>query len=426
MTNLLPLASGGHGLAAWRKRVPVRTPNEPQTSVQGPGTGAGHRGSRCATHPGRAQDVSPGMNALQDPDRESAILPWLAYAGANPSATGGEMTAKLRVGVAGLVHDHVWTELRYWTGTDGVDIVAVADPNEPLRQRCRQEFGVETYFETPQQMLGDAKLDIVEICTANRDHADVVEQAAGQGVHCKVEKPMAATLADADRMLAAADRGGITLLINWPNRWRPNTTHAWRLVQEGAIGHCFSARMRMAHGGPRELGCSDHFCGWLYDDTQAGSGALIDYCSYGAAAFAHLFGRPAAVQGVSGRLVKEDIAVDDNAAITCLYDRMIATTEASWTQVPPYHDAIYYGTEGTLWTHEGKLCLAKRQAGEHEELPVDPLPADRANGAAMLLHCLKNDIGPPDACNAVTCRNAQEILELGLMSARSGQRIQLS
>lgn len=336
------------------------------------------------------------------------------------------MAAKLRLGVAGLVHDHVWTELRYWAGTGRVEIAAVADPNEPLRQRCRQEFGVDAFFDTPQQMLNETKLDVIEICTANRDHADVVELAAEQGVHCKVEKPMAATLAEADRMLAAADTAGITLLINWPNRWRPNTTHAWRLVQDGTIGHCFSARMRMAHGGPRELGCSEYFCGWLYDGTQPGSGALIDYCSYGAAAFAHLFGRPQAIQAVSERLVKEDIPVHDNAVITCIYEKSIAITEASWTQVPPHHDAIYYGTEGTLWTLEGRLRLARAKSGEHEELPVDPLPAGQSNGAEMLLHCLDNEIEPPDTCNARTCRNAQEILELGLQSAESGRRIPLN
>jgi len=122
-------------------------------------------------------------------------------------------------------------------------------------------------------------------------------------------------------------------------------------------------------------------------------------------------------------LVKEDISVHDNAAITCGYEGRLAITEASWTQVPPYHDAIYMGTEGTLWTHEGKLCLAKRHAGEHEELAVDPLPAGQTNGAEVMLHGLDNDIEPPDTCNALTCRNAQEILEYGLESARTGRRI---
>lgn len=335
------------------------------------------------------------------------------------------MTTRLRVGVAGLVHDHVWTEMKYWLATQRAEIVAVADSHEPLRQRCRQEFGIETFFETPAEMLAEVPLDVVETCTANRDHADVVALAAGQGVHCKVEKPMAASLADAERMLTAADKAGTLLLINWPNRWRPNTTQAWRLVQGGAIGHCFSARMRMAHAGPRELGCSDYFCDWLYDASQTGSGALIDYCSYGAAAFAHLFGRPAAVQGVSARLVKEGLAVDDNAAITCLYENCFAVTEASWTQVPPYHDAIYFGTEGTLWTEEGRLWLATGRAGEREEVPVEALPAGRSNGAEMLLWCLDHDEQPPDTCHATTCRDAQEILECGLQSAQTGQRITL-
>jgi predicted dehydrogenase len=335
------------------------------------------------------------------------------------------MPARLRLGVAGLVHDHVWSELKCWAATGRVEIVAVADRHEPLRQRAREEFGVERFFDDPRAMLDECDLNFVEICTSNADALPVVQAAAAQGVHCKIEKPMAASLADADAMLAAVEQSGSMLMINWPNRWRPNTPQAWRLVQEGAVGRVFTARVRMAHGGPRELGCSEYFCDWLFDATETGSGALIDYCSYGAAAFAHLFGRPNAVQAAAARLTKQDIDVVDNAVITCLYDDKIGFTEASWSQIPSYHDAMYFGTAGTLWTEPGKLRLARGREGEFDEIDVEPLPEGRRNGPEYMLWCLDHGEPPGDTCSARVSRDAQEIMEAGLIAAESGTRVSL-
>lgn len=329
-----------------------------------------------------------------------------------------------RLGVAGLVHDHVWGELQHWAETGRVDFVAVADPHAPLRERATREFGVGEAFETPAAMFERGKLDVVQVCTSNAGGVEVVEQAAARGVHAVVEKPMAATLAGADRMLQAVEKAGTKLMINWPFRWRPATVQAWDLVRGGVIGHVFHARVRMAHKGPREFGCSDHFCDWLFDAEQNGAGALVDYCSYGAVALRHLFGRPKAVQGVAARLTKTDIAVDDNAAITLIYDDRFGLAEASWSQIPSYHDAVYLGTEGTLWTQDGRLFLADESRGERE-LPVQPLPEDERSGPAYFVKCLDADRPPQDVCGPHVCRDAQEILEAGLTSNAEGRRVAL-
>lgn len=329
---------------------------------------------------------------------------------------------RYRIGVAGLVHDHVWSELAHWRNTGRVDLVAAADPNAPLRDRAQQEFAIASTYETVKAMLDAETLDAIQVCTSNADGVAAVEQAAAKKLHCVVEKPMAATLEGADRMLKAVCDAGVTMLVNWPFRWRPATVQAWRLVEDGVIGHVFHARVRMAHKGPREFGCSDYFCDWLFDAAQNGAGALVDYCSYGAVALRHLFGMPNAVQGVAGRLTKTDIAVDDNAAITLIYDNRHAVTEASWSQIPSYHDAVYLGTEGTLWTHEGKLFIADESRGERE-LPVDPLPDEELNGPRYFLHCVDHNLEPEDVCSPTICRDAQEILEAGLRSHETGRRI---
>ena len=334
------------------------------------------------------------------------------------------MSKQYRLGVAGLVHDHVWNELKRWSKTGRVEIVAAADSNKPLQETIADQFGVTQHFDDSESMFDNCELDVVQVCTSNADGAQVVEQAAERGIPVVIEKPLSATLKQAERMVTAAERAGILLFVNWPFRWRPETPQAWKLVAEGVIGDVFHARVRMAHKGPREFGCSKYFCDWLYDPVQNGGGALVDYCSYGAVSFRHLFGMPHAVQAVSARLVKQDIAVEDNAAITLLYDKRFAVTEASWSQIPSYHDAVYLGTTGTIWTEEGTIWISNEE-GKKTEIPVEPLEEGKQTGPETFLSCLESGEPPPDVCSATVCRDAQEILQAGLQAAESGQRVSI-
>lgn len=328
-----------------------------------------------------------------------------------------------RLGIAGLVHDHVWRELRLWAQTGRVEFVAAADRNGPLLERAAREFGVARVFDDPAVMLAECELDVVEVCASNAAGVGIVEAAAQRGVHAVVEKPLAATLQGAQRMLAAAEQAGTLLFVNWPFRWRAATPRAWELLRSGLIGDVFHARIRMAHKGPREFGCSEYFCAWLYDKEQNGGGALVDYCCYGAAAFRHLFGMPQAVQGVAGRLTKTDIAVEDNAAITLIYENRFAVAEASWSQIPACHDAVYLGTTGTLWTAGEQVFFADEH--NRRELPVEPLPQGRRTGPEYFLTCLDTGETPGDVCNARICRDAQEILAAGQVAAETGRRVSL-
>ena len=334
------------------------------------------------------------------------------------------MSQTWQLGVIGLVHDHVWHELAEWRATGRVELTGVSEPRAELRHRAQTEFGVKHGFSDIQEMLDNCRLDIVQVCTSNAESAAAVVAAAERGIHAVVEKPMAATLEQADRMLAASEKHGTQLLVNWPFRWRLPTLRAWELVLAGEIGEIFNAHIRMAHQGPREFGCSEAFCEWLYDPEQNGGGALIDYCSYGAVAFRYLFGMPESVQAVCGNWTKSDSDVEDNAAITLLYPRRHVVTEASWSQIPSYHDSVYYGTEGTLWTDAGQVKV-RRTEGAPEVLPVPELDPGLRSGPETLLTCLERDIEPPDVCSPRVARDAQAILEAGLHAATSGTRTQL-
>lgn len=339
------------------------------------------------------------------------------------------MTKKFRVGVLGLTHDHVWGNLKDLRETGRATIVAAADEHAPLRDRVRSEHGCVVHDDC-EKLLEKETLDAVCVFGDNAAGARLTELAAGRGLHVLIEKPMAADLAGADRMLAAARRAGTRLMVNWPFAWWPQMHEAFRLARAGAIGDPWEIKYRAAHQGPREMGCSSYFCDWLYDRERNGGGALIDYCGYGAVLARCLLGMPSRVTGVAGRLCKEDITVEDNALLVMTYPHALALSEGSWTQVGRLTSYVttIYGTRGTLQIEPrqgGRLLLATEEHSPGVEIAVPPLPPELRTASAHFLHCLETGEPFTPLCNDRIGRDTQEILEAGLRSIECGAEVSL-
>lgn len=96
---------------------------------------------------------------------------------------------------------------------------------------------VKTYTDY-KLMLAEQKPDIVAVVTPDHRHANMVVDAAGAGAKAILcEKPIATTLEDADRMIAACRETRALLTIDHTRRWVPHYQEAKRLVREGAIGN---------------------------------------------------------------------------------------------------------------------------------------------------------------------------------------------
>ncbi len=340
-----------------------------------------------------------------------------------------------RLVVAGLVHDHAWKMLPQFARIPGVKLVGGADPNRPLREKLRREFGMKTLFEDPRELFARVEADGVLVCDSNAGSVPIVEAAAARGISAIVEKPMAHTAAGARKMAEAARRHKTRLMINWPIAWNPSVVRALELVKAGEIGPVFHARIHMAHQGPKEAGCSPYFWGWLYDAKQNGAGALVDYCCYGAAVMAYLWGKPGQVVGVAGNLVKPRFPVDDNAMVIGLWPKRTVLSQASWTQNPDFHDMLFLGVDGTLETVRGKLVHTHTKPGEfshwgadrlnRREIPLPKPAAGRRSGPEHFVHCLRTGQPFYGLCSAETGLAAQEILTAGLESNRLGKRVRV-
>ena len=242
------------------------------------------------------------------------------------------------------------------------------------------------------------------------------------------EKPMAATLEQADRMLTAARKAKTTLMINWPTAWNRGLRTAYRLVNEGAIGNMWQLLWRGGHSGPDELGCSEHFCGFLFDKHLNGAGAFNDYGGYGASMCVLFLGLPHEVVGVAGRLLKTHLPVDDNGMMILRYPHALCRLEMTWTEAVahrPAHDVILYGTEGTLVAGSQSVMLYTRANKDGSEVALDALPNGQTNGPEHFIACIKEGCEPAFLTQADLSRDAQEVMEAGLLSATSGTTVSL-
>ncbi len=334
------------------------------------------------------------------------------------------MAKTYRVGVACLSHDHIWGELAHWRKLDNVEIVAGGDDEPHLLEELKQKHGVTRLYADYREMIDSEDLDIVQAAGGNSEGAEIVRASARKGLHVISEKPMAATLAQAEQMLQSARDAGILLVINWPTAWTPAWQELERRALGGDIGELRYTRYRSAHGGPVAIGCAPSFVRDLTTPEINGAGALMDYCGYGANLAARLLGVPLSVTGMRGVFGEEPAyaASDDNALIMAKYGHAFGVCEASWTQ--PVGSAgtnpVVYGSEGSLGIHHGQIVI-QRPGKAEETITPPPLQYPHRSAPEYLLYCLENNKPIEGFCSPQVSRDAQEILEAGLRAANTGQ-----
>ena len=347
------------------------------------------------------------------------------------------MAARLRIGILGLHHDHVWRNLAAVATGELGQLVAVAEPSPRLRERLGREHAGVAVDPTYDALLERSDLDAVLIFTDNRAAAELGVRALGRGLPVLIEKPMAADLAGAEALLDAARASGLPLMVNWPTAWRSALRHGLSLARAGRVGEPVQLSHRGGHAGPREFGCSPEFSAWLYDPARNGGGALVDYCGYGAVLSRVLLGRPRAVTAVTARLRKPDLPAEDTAVVVLRYARAVALLEASWTQIgnEPAFGMVVYGDRGTLIVHQPRATREGQSIGPgHVEVVTDagseildppPLPSAERDGPTYFMTCLRAGRAVEGLCAADVGRDVQEILGAAQRASSDGRDVDL-
>ena len=118
----------------------------------------------------------------------------------------------------------------------GARLAAVADPAPGAAERLAGSLGAPHATTDPAELLADPAVKAVLIAAPARIHADLVEAAAGAGKAVFCEKPMALTLADADRAIAATLAAGVPLQVGFNRRFDTGFRAAHELAAAGRLG----------------------------------------------------------------------------------------------------------------------------------------------------------------------------------------------
>src|SRR5450432_1863351 len=334
----------------------------------------------------------------------------------------------LRVAVAGLAHDHVHGIMNQFKKGE-VIIIGISESDEQLVQRYRKTYQLpdSLFYKNLEALLAHTKPDAVLAYTPISEHINVVEICAPRGIPVMVEKPLATTVKDAERIAALAKQFHIQVFTNYETTWYNTNQQIYAMVNsEHVIGTIRKMTVHDGHNGPKEIGCSPDFLNWLTDPIKNGAGAVMDFGCYGANLMVWLMNgkAPIAVTAVTHHL-KPLIypKVEDDATILLEYPGATGIIEASWDWPFGIKDLEVFGTNRYLNALNGNI-LQQRNKDVYENVSLKP--AAYTNNIQYLSDVLNGKLDPGhDLSSLENNLIVVHILESALKSAREGKRITL-
>ncbi|CAE6965379.1 Gfo/Idh/MocA family protein [Paraburkholderia domus] len=255
--------------------------------------------------------------------------------------------AIIGAGLAATPHALALNELR-----DEAEVIGVVG-----RSRERLEQFTDTYgfpvAESFDAVLKDPRVDAVLVLTPPHTHLEFVEQAAAEGKHVLLEKPLDVSLARAERTVVACREAGVQLGVVFQNRFRPAVQRLAALAKSGALGALAYAGVSLRWWRPQSY----------YDESgrgtyaRDGGGVLMTQAIHSLDILTWLAGEVSSVVAATGTTSLHSMEAEDFASAALTFEsgavgHMLATTAA----YPGFPERIeLVGTNGTAVLEGGHL-----------------------------------------------------------------------
>ncbi len=257
------------------------------------------------------------------------------------------MTLRLMVVGCGTMFDQYYQGALKKLESRGVArAVALVDSNPGRIAAIEKHFPSARAFATPAEALARTTPDLTIVASPPSLHAEHAVAAFGAGSHVLCEKPMAASVDDAERMVAAARAARRVLAVGMTRRMYPCLAEARALLAAGALGDhlSFVCREGNVYGWP----VSTDF---PFRRAAAGGGVLIDKGTHVLDFLAALFGEPkAAAYADDGHTD----GVETNCQISVVFPGASGKVQLSWSQ-PLVNGLHITGSAGQLTLHPWRL-----------------------------------------------------------------------
>jgi predicted dehydrogenase len=230
----------------------------------------------------------------------------------------------------GRAHSNAWRQAARFFNDIPLDPVlkVVVGRTEAKVAEARERLGFEQHSTSWQEVLARPDIDAVDICTPGDSHAEIAVAAAEAGKAILCEKPLANTVGEAERMLAAVQKAGVVNMICHNYRRVPAVALARQIISEGQLGTIHHYRGTYLQDWivdpkfPRV---------WRLEKAKAGSGSLGDILSHTMDLSRYLVGEPVRVSGLLKTFITErplpdgsgksgKVDVDDSAQALVEFD----------------------------------------------------------------------------------------------------------
>jgi predicted dehydrogenase len=286
----------------------------------------------------------------------------------------------LRVGVVGCgnvaLNFHVPA---YQALPDRFELVGLADPTPERLELGRGKAGLapdQGHLDAAALLARD-DVDVVDICTPQHLHRDLVVAAAAAGKHVISEKPIAAVPADAAAMVAAAKDAGVVLAVMHNYLFFPEIVALRQLIESGELGEVRTVTVNML-GVVDSPGAAGYRPQWRHDPAAAGGGVLMDML-HGVYLAENLLGDP--VRGVSAFVdsAADGDAVEGLALCRLEAGRRVGLVNIGWGVGPgcvSVHGSAgravaHYRADGTMpWAPFERLTVTTTDGTRALDLPT--------------------------------------------------------
>ncbi len=358
------------------------------------------------------------------------------------------MSKRWRVAGINFEHFHMGDNLAYAAEVPNVEIVGVCHEDPTVMQPAIRKFALRDHqiFTDYRACIEQSKPDFVIACPAAASHGEWAERLLGLGVHVMMEKPMAASLEEADRMIAAARVSGKQLSIHWPMiAYAPHRT-AYRMIREGKIGRVREVHYYDGNRGPLWHTAGKADCtaeevatekpkSWFYK-RALGGGSLLDYLGYGTTLGTWFNGGRVPLEVTALVDQPAGLEVDEHAIVIARYEEGLSKFETRWGtytdpwthQPQPKCGFVLVGSEGTLSCYDGEQTVRWQhaQCPQGEDMKVDTLSFTQKNPVAYLLECLETGQPVEGPMSLATSRIGQQIVDAAVKSIETRQVVRVS
>lgn len=341
------------------------------------------------------------------------------------------------IGVISWAHGHSGAYCDQMQGFKDVRLVAAWDDNETRGREAAARFDME-YTAALDDLLGRNDIDAVIVtCETNR-HADVIEAACRAGKHILCQKPMATTLADCDRIIAAVDKTGVHFQMAFQMRCDPMNRKIKQWLDEGAVGRVGALRRRHCINFLFNPDLPKSASAWHIDPVK-NVGMFFDDAVHATDFFYWLMGKPVSVMAEIDNVLT-DVAPDDtgiaiyrwpNKAMGVLFNASVTLAGENSCEI--------YGDEGVIIQNYGDavstghappgvapLRLFRKSTGKWEAFDYQ-VPASQYNRLQAVPRPWLDDLksGAEPSVSARDGRISVEMCIAAYQSAREGRRIEL-